>query len=210
MAAVAQAFPSLHGVNGRSFALAFIIILHVGFYVAFTSLNPPREAARVPPDIEYVPIDKVPVKDPEPIPLPGDEVQITRVTPTTVVQRPDLSIDSSDWEVVSPPGPVDRVDHPIAAPVIVAPQIDTRGGLREPVYPASEIRLNHSGTVVLSVEVLANGAVGNVRLVRSSGYPKLDEAALRVAREWRLIPGTRDGAATAMWKDIPITFRLTK
>jgi protein TonB len=45
-------------------------------------------------------------------------------------------------------------------------------------------------------------------LVRSSGYPKLDEAALRVAHTWRFIPGTRDGSAVAMWKQVPITFRL--
>jgi periplasmic protein TonB len=208
MAAVVQAFPSLYGINARSFALAFIIVLHVGLYAAFTSMSPPREAARVPPDIEFIPIENKRVKNPEPMPLPGGQIEITAATPTSV-PRPDLTIDSSDWKVAPVPAPIDASDAPIAAPVVVEPQIDTRRGLREPIYPASEIRLNHSGTVVLLVEVLPSGKIGNVRLSRSSGYPKLDEAAMRAAREWRLTPGTHDGVATTMWKEVPITFRLT-
>lgn len=207
MAAVVQAFPSLYGINARSFALAFIIVLHAGLYAAFTSMNPPREAVRVPPDIEFVPIENKRA-NPEPMPLPGGKIEITAVTPTTV-PRPDLTIDSSEWKVAPGPAPVDTSNGPIATPVVVAPQIDTRRGLREPVYPPSEIRLNHTGTVLLAVEVLPSGRVGNVRMVKSSGYPKLDEAAIRATREWQLIPGTREGVASAMWKEIPITFRLT-
>ena len=60
----------------------------------------------------------------------------------------------------------------------------------------------------LSVEVLPNGRVGQVRIEQSSGYVKLDESAVREARKWRMKPGMQDGVATAMWKRVPITFRL--
>jgi protein TonB len=63
--------------------------------------------------------------------------------------------------------------------------------------------------VLLAVLVLPNGRVGDVRVDRSSGFPKLDESAKREARLWRLTPGTRDGHPVQMWKQIPISFRLT-
>ena len=94
------------------------------------------------------------------------------------------------------------------APVEVMPQIDQRRGLSEPEYPPSMIRSGAEGTVILSVQVLENGRVGDVRVERSSGFPKLDESAIREARRWRLIPGTRDGVPVVLWKQIPITFRL--
>ena len=93
-------------------------------------------------------------------------------------------------------------------PVIVLPQIDSRVGLSEPLYPSADIRAGHTGTVHLSVYVLENGRVGDVRLDQSSGYARLDESALREARRWRLKPGMRDGVPVAMWKKIPITFQL--
>ena len=95
-----------------------------------------------------------------------------------------------------------------AEPIVVQPEIDPRRGLSEPLYPAKEIRQEHAGTVILSVYVLGNGRVGEVRIEQSTGYPALDEAAAREARSWRLKPGTRDGVPVPMWKRIPITFRL--
>jgi protein TonB len=49
-----------------------------------------------------------------------------------------------------------------------------------------------------------------VKLERSSGFEKLDESAMREARKWRFIPGTSDGSPLAMWKQVPITFRLNE
>lgn len=80
--------------------------------------------------------------------------------------------------------------------------------MSEPLYPSSEIRAGNAGTVVLSVLVLENGRIGHVRLDHSSGHPRLDESAMREARRWRLRPGMRDGVPVAMWKQIPVTFRL--
>jgi periplasmic protein TonB len=91
---------------------------------------------------------------------------------------------------------------------VVEPEVDPRTGLSEPLYPSQEIRMGHAGTVVLLVEVLPNGRVGEVRLHRSSGFSRLDESAVREARRWRLRPGARDGVPTTMWKEIPVTFRL--
>jgi protein TonB len=208
MSAVVQAFPSFQGVQGRSFALAFIIVVHAAFFIALSTGMRPPILERLPPDITVIPVDDQPAPQPPP-PRPVDEVLPTPYVPVDP-DVPQVPYDNTGWEIGRP---VER--HAVvtptpasAEPVIVPPQIDPQRGLREPVYPPQEIRLNHTGTVLLSIEVLASSKVGEVRIVHSSGYPRLDEAALKAAREWRLRPGTRDGVPVAMWKQIPITFQL--
>ena len=68
--------------------------------------------------------------------------------------------------------------------------------------------MGHEGTVWLTIEILPNGRVGAVRIDQTSGFARLDDAAVREARKWRMKPGTQDGIAIAMYKRVPVTFRL--
>ena len=68
--------------------------------------------------------------------------------------------------------------------------------------------MGHEGTVVLELQILPNGRVGDVRIHQSSGFAKLDESAAREARKWRMKPGTSDGTAMTMWRRVPIRFQL--
>lgn len=49
-------------------------------------------------------------------------------------------------------------------------------------YPEQARRHNLAGALVLSVDVLQDGSVSQIRLLRSSGYDVLDEAAVRIVR----------------------------
>jgi len=49
-------------------------------------------------------------------------------------------------------------------------------------YPARARRDDLSGSLVLSVDVLEDGSVGRIRVLRSSGNDVLDEAAVRIVR----------------------------
>jgi len=49
-------------------------------------------------------------------------------------------------------------------------------------YPEKARRMNLEGALVLSVDILANGGVDRIRVLRSSGYDVLDEAAVRIVR----------------------------
>ena len=50
----------------------------------------------------------------------------------------------------------------------------------------------------LSLCIDARGRVSSVSLAKSSGYPRLDEAALKWVKGARFSPGTVDGAAQAV------------
>jgi len=49
-------------------------------------------------------------------------------------------------------------------------------------YPEEARRRNLEGSLVLSVDVLADGSIERVQVLRSSGYELLDEAAVRIVR----------------------------
>ncbi len=208
-----NAFPPLHAFNSsRAWFLALILLVHLGFFWALTSglaayvlpMPPPQ-----PP--EFLPMRATPQVPPKPRPI--DEPLIKRIY-VPIVDQPQLPREdtaSEPMQVTSEPQPVPREtsnEAPGSGPVIVEPTIDPRIGLSEPEYPVSEIRQQHQGTVWLSVEILPNGRVGQVRVDQSSGYAKLDASAEREARRWRMKPGMQDGVATAMWKRVPVTFRL--
>ena len=53
--------------------------------------------------------------------------------------------------------------------------------------------MNEQGSVVLSIKVEANGTASDVDVVRSSGFPRLDDAAVKAALRWRYVP--RGGGA---------------
>ncbi|MCK5676184.1 MAG: energy transducer TonB [Verrucomicrobia bacterium] len=78
-----------------------------------------------------------------------------------------------------------------------------------PVYPRISRRSGEEGTVTLSIEVLANGQVGNISIVQSSGYRRLDKAALKAAQKTRFTPAKQFGHNVTSTTDLSFTFRLT-
>ena len=42
----------------------------------------------------------------------------------------------------------------------------------------------------------------------SSGFARLDQAALEAVQRWRFVPGRRSGTPEAMWFNIPVRFVL--
>ena len=77
------------------------------------------------------------------------------------------------------------------------------------LYPPVAILNRQQGTVHLRLLVLPSGQVGDVNLVKSSGYPQLDAAALVEAGNWRYLPAVRDGQAVSAEVDVAIRFKLT-
>jgi protein TonB len=83
--------------------------------------------------------------------------------------------------------------------------------LREvkPQYTADAMRAKVQGVVELEAVVLADGTVGEVRIVRSlDSIFGLDEEAVKAVRQWRFAPGTRLGQPVAVLVGIELTFTL--
>lgn len=80
------------------------------------------------------------------------------------------------------------------------------------VEPATNDERAEEGTNVLCVLILVNGKVGNVKLVKSSGYRRLDDAAVAhaMAQKWKFKPATQNGSRIDSWVVIPIKWTVTK
>ncbi|MFO7189827.1 MAG: energy transducer TonB [Pseudomonadota bacterium] len=192
-----------------------IVVLHVLMaWGAVSGLSRQVVEAVLGP-IEATIIDEMPEPQDEP-PPPPPEIE----APPPFVPPPDIQINIPQQQQTTaiqqvtrerpPPTPPPVAAPPKREPVIVPPRSNPRRPLTQPEYPPSSRRAGEAGTVVLEVYVLENGRVGDARVKQSSGYPRLDEAALReVKRSWRLEPGTQDGKPVAMWGQFAVTFRLT-
>ncbi|MFB6344355.1 MAG: energy transducer TonB [bacterium] len=77
-----------------------------------------------------------------------------------------------------------------------------------PDYPPRARRLGHEGTVVLKVLVDKQGQPESVSIKNSSGYNRLDEAALKTVREWEFTPASTAGVPVKSTVLVPVRYQL--
>jgi TonB family protein len=82
----------------------------------------------------------------------------------------------------------------------------------EEAYPATSKRVREEGTVTLLLTIDERGYVIESAVHESSGFERLDEAAVKEAFRlpWRFIPGTRNGRPEAMQLRIGVPFSLNE
>ena len=69
--------------------------------------------------------------------------------------------------------------------------------------------MGEAGTVQVRVLVDERGRPKEVNVAKSSGFARLDEAAMEAVRRWRFVAATNDQGPVASWTQVAITFRLT-
>ena len=79
-----------------------------------------------------------------------------------------------------------------------------------PEYPRLSRRLGEAGLVVVRVYVDEAGAPRVVQIAQSSGFARLDDAALASVQRARFKPYSENGVPTAGWARIPIPFELER
>lgn len=81
-------------------------------------------------------------------------------------------------------------------------------GVPRPRYPRYSRRHGEEGTVVLSVEIRADGQRGKIEIVSSSGYSRLDWAAVQALERATFIPARVGDKPVSSRKRVAFTFRL--
>lgn len=129
------------------------------------------------------------------IDVPAEQVPTRAIIDTPkVVERPP-SVAATRATPSGDPGPVLR-PQPISGP---------QGVNR---YPRASLEAKESGTVAMIICVSSDGKVSSVELARSSGFPRLDAAALSIASEYRFKPATRHGNPVAACAPYNIIFKV--
>jgi protein TonB len=165
--------------------------------VKVPQLAAPIEAIFIPEDTQSEPEPPVPVVKPE-----IDQQVMPTETPMPEVQF--------DEPVVAPVENTAPSENAIAATSAGAVAQDLKTSNRvEPTYPPAARRAGEEGTVRLKVLVDEKGRPKDVAVATSSGFARLDEAAVAAVRKWRFEAATNGTSAISAWTQVAITFRLT-
>ena len=78
----------------------------------------------------------------------------------------------------------------------------------KPAYPPVSRRMNEQGKTIVRVMIGVDGTPQRAEIATSSGYDRLDQAALAAVMRWRYVPGKRGGVPEAMAFNVPINWVL--
>lgn len=77
-----------------------------------------------------------------------------------------------------------------------------------PNYPRRARLRGQQGTALVRAQLNITGEVINTRLVKSSGFTLLDNAAIKAVYHWDFMPGTTMLNNVQVWVEIPVEFSL--
>ena len=172
----------------------------------FSEFIEPPKPKEVPPPV--LPKAVTPPVIAKAVSLPPPPMPLAIADPTPTPNAP--------VGVVAPPkalppitAPVATAPAPVAAIKVELPSSDADYLQNpKPAYPAMSKRLGEQGKVVVRVLIGVDGMAQKAEIRQSSGFDRLDQAALATTQRWRYVPGKRGGVAEAMWFNVPINFVL--
>jgi len=161
---------------------------------------PPKPAPHVKPKVEPKPVQKaakptpLPVaQSPSPTPAAAADPTPAPTTPAPVAAAPAAT-----------PGPA-RETMQVSAPKNVSA---LKCSFVKPTYPSMSRRRGETGTAYVHFVIGVTGKIESVELQKSSGYPRLDEAALDATRASTCPPYVENGQAIRAAHTLPFNFTL--
>jgi protein TonB len=126
-----------------------------------------------------------------PVVAAASNAQATPVSPASPTAAPSFSVGKpAPASLVLPSSDADYLNNP------------------PPAYPRMSKRMGEQGTVIVRVLIGLQGSAEQAEIRTSSGYERLDKAALETVQRWRYSPGKRHGTPEAMWFNVPVRFVL--
>jgi protein TonB len=211
------------GGASRWLGLAVVVGLHGAALIALLSYQPVREALGVQAlMVEFIAPPAPPAPKPSEAAPKPPEVKVVKKTsappaPQSLIAAP---AEAPSPMLAVPPAadpkpapPVEAAAAPATAPPAPAGQPPVVSGVEylsppQPVYPPLARRMNEQGKVMLSVLVNVRGQPERVEIEKTSGSPRLDQAARTAVLEARFKPYLENGQPIAVRVFVPISFSL--
>lgn len=195
----------------RYSGLVGVVVLHVAVIYLLASGLGKSVIHTITKPVETKVIEEAQAKPEEPPPPPPK----FEAPPPEFVPPPEISVAS---EAAPATTAIRAVQNKVATPkpappppaAVVPPRSDPRRPNGLPPYPPTSRRLGEQGVVTLQLYIDERGRVVEAKVEKSSGFPRLDEAAVKEAkRNWRFIPAKRGSEAVPMWMSLNVRFKLT-
>jgi protein TonB len=150
-----------------------------------------------PPALPRVDVTPLAVMVPLPmsVDVPAATAESSRVQPVVVAVNPVREVAERPME----PPAIPKTIPASAVEYLVSPKL---------VYPLYSRRAKETGVVMLRVLIDADGMPAQVAIDKSSGFPRLDDAALAAMRGARFKPYRENGRALPVWAPAPVVFEL--
>ncbi|MCC6870163.1 MAG: energy transducer TonB [Burkholderiales bacterium] len=217
----------------RWFGLSIVIAAHLAALYAILQTGPARQTLKTvtPLMVELIAPPKIVMPAPPPPPAPQPPKPrlepLKTTTPPPPVATPPLAPTAEAVTPAAPsPAPAAVETAPPAAPASPAPRTDGVASTpapitppnfnaaylrnRPPAYPPASRRAAEEGRVVLRVLVGTNGDPETIEVGESSGFARLDEAAIAAVRTWKFTPAQQAERVVAAWVRVPLAFTLTR
>lgn len=171
----------------------------------------PQPQTMAQPQAKMQPTPRTPQSQPvEPTPTPVLQAEPASATalPVAANKQPGDSTTAAPTAAPANAAPV-RQAGPAPASALVLPSADADYlNNPPPAYPRQSKRMGEQGTVVVRVLIGLQGMAEKAEIRTSSGFARLDQAALETVQRWRYVPGKRNGSPEAMWFNVPVRFIL--
>ena len=201
-----------------------LLLLHIGAVAALVQaeatiteprpdMDPPKlqgvliapepKIAPPPPKAEPVkpPAKPAPKKPPPPQKTPAYK------TPPPVAKAAAAAPVRPASRSVTPQAPASQAKSSAISTQL--PSADAAGlNNKAPVYPLLSRKRKEQGTVWLLLLVSKDGLVTQLKLKKSSGFDRLDQAALQAVKAWKFQPARQQGQPIDYWYELPLKFSL--
>lgn len=225
-------------ISRNAFIALSVVLLHVGFIYALYSgllmravemvvpvvmlsqfIEPPQpEKPRQPPP------PPLPLPTPPPAVKPQPKPAVTKAPAVALplpmaIADPTPAINAPLGATTPQPAPA-PIAAPVAAAAVAPPAPPAPAAVQlpssdasylqnpRPPYPPISRRMNEQGSTVVRVLIGADGLPQRAEIAKSSGFSRLDDAAVNTVMRWRYVPGKRGGVAEAMSFNVPINWVL--
>lgn len=171
--------------------------------------TPPPAAPAPPPKAPPPPAPPKPARTAKPQPAPAPQpLAVAEAAPTAPTVAPPAPV--APVVAAAPPATASTAPAGPASPPRLQLPSSAADYLNNPPpeYPRLSRRMGEQGKVVVRVLIGADGSAQKAEINRSSGYDRLDQAALATVLKWRYVPGKRGDKPEAMWFNVPINFVL--
>jgi protein TonB len=195
------------------YAVALALHAVVLFYLRPPAPRPPKMIERTYVDIALTaPPAPEPPKPQPPPPVPQPKVE----TPLQPETEPEPEPPPPKAEMTIPPP---KPEPPLVAKQAVVPQQQppqeyvyvtqpNYAKRAEPIYPEQSRRWHQQGIVELALFINELGALDKVEIIKSSGFPLLDAAAIKAMKQSQFAPAMDGAIPIRSRAEATVTFRL--
>ncbi|MDP3265981.1 MAG: TonB family protein [Sulfuricurvum sp.] len=211
----------------KSLLLILIIVAHALGIYTFSRMSIVSAESKAQPVIEVSMVILQQAQPPMIKPVLEEKKQIQpikkSVTPQAIVEPNSLvsvakSVVPAQAQVVVPTpmraAEVSKQEAPSAPPVMQKPVV-LSGDLSvscpvrtAPKYPRISLKMDEEGSVVVRVKLDKEGKIAEASVKSSSGYKRLDDAAISAVQTWKCHPAMRDNVAVEAYALQPFEFKL--